>query len=117
MPKPSEKSGGGTASNGGNYLIGYCIADSMVNVATLSESELGDYLNYIGDFLNTLAKNPSDPIMLVYTGATMTDNIAGNLNHFMAQIGANGFVCHLAIDENLSSNFTATSNLIIHTFS
>ena len=47
----------------------------------------------------------------------MTDTIANNLNQFMATVGSYGFVFHLAIDENLSSNFTATSNLIIHTFS
>ena len=64
-----------------------------------------------------LATSTSAPIMLVYTGATMTDTIANNLNQFMATVGSSGFVFHLAIDENLSSNFTATSNLIIHTFS
>nr|DAG31899.1 MAG TPA: hypothetical protein [Caudoviricetes sp.] len=121
--KPSEFAdaigkitGGGTSSGGVNSLIGYCFTDSAVNVATLSESKLADYLNYMGS-MGALATNTSAPIMLVYTGATMTDTIANNLNQFMATVGSYGFVFHLAIDENLSSNFTATSNLIIHTFS
>lgn len=78
---------------------------------------MGDYLNFMGTMAGIASNNTSDPIMLVYTGASMTDTIANNLNLFMGTLGNDGYVFHLAIDENLSSNFTATSNLIIHTFS
>lgn len=106
MPKPSEKSGGGTAKNA---LVGCSYNDNacrwsyiVLNDSTLSTEDSSDAIYNV-------VMGTSFPIIFAYTGETISDKVLESITSHLKEL-ASDYTVYLVVNRDLKSKFTDLSN-------
>lgn len=107
MPKPSEKSGGGTAEN---VLVGTTAkykpnANIQIIYKVLRESTISDDASDIYDVIG----DSNFPVIFTYIGKTISDDALNNISDCLTTI-AQDLTVYLIVNKEIVGKFASLSN-------